>query len=229
MVRRGLAAGRLLRAVALVAGLFPGAAAAEEVLLLTSYEAEVVDPVLAAFAGLRPDITVRHLNKNTNAAVDEILAGNDRRFDLFWASAAEAFEVLGAERRLEAHRGAAWTDFAYSAVGWTWKAPLRDAVPQDWNELLLPAYSGRIAMSHPMRSGTTHSLIETVLQDRGWEPGWAWTLELAGQLNTISARSFGVLEAVEQGFGLPSGFLGSFGIGRRQRQEEAPQEGAPIE
>ena len=38
-----------------------------------------------------------------------------------------------------------------------------------------------------------------------------------------------VLEAVEQGFGLPSGFLGSFGIGRRQRQEEAPQEGAPIE
>lgn len=38
-----------------------------------------------------------------------------------------------------------------------------------------------------------------------------------------------VLEAVEQGFGLPSGFLGSFGIGRRQRQDEAPQQGAPIE
>lgn len=33
-----------------------------------------------------------------------------------------------------------------------------------------------------------------------------------------------VLEAVEQGFGLPSGFLGSFGIGRRQQQDAAPQQ-----
>ncbi len=41
-----------------------------------------------------------------------------------------------------------------------------------------------------------------------------------------------VLEAVEQGFGLPSGFLGSFGLGKRQQQDEAlrdeaPQDGAP--
>ena len=58
-------------------------------------------------------------------------------------------------------------------------------------------------MSHPMRSGTMHSLLETILQQRGWQDGWAWILELAGQLNTISARSFGVLEGVEEGeFGI---------------------------
>src|SRR5690606_10994058 len=43
------------------------------------------------------------------------------------------------------------------------------------------------------------SLIETILQARGWQAGWAWILELTGQLNTISARSFGVLEGVERG------------------------------
>jgi len=65
-------------------------------------------------------------------------------------------------------------------------------------------------MSHPMRSGTMHSLLETILQDRGWQAGWAWILELAGQLNTISARSFGVLEGVEDGdysIGLTIDFL----------------------
>ncbi|WP_417769319.1 AsmA family protein [Stappia sp.] len=35
-----------------------------------------------------------------------------------------------------------------------------------------------------------------------------------------------VLEAVEQGFGLPSGFLGSFGLGKRQQpQQEQPENG----
>src|SRR5690606_12986284 len=54
------------------------------------------------------------------------------------------------------------------------------------------------------------SLIETILQARGWQAGWAWILELAGQLNTISARSFGVLEGVEDGdfvIGLTIDFL----------------------
>ncbi|MBL6431802.1 MAG: hypothetical protein HPM95_14360 [Alphaproteobacteria bacterium] len=31
-----------------------------------------------------------------------------------------------------------------------------------------------------------------------------------------------VLDAVEQGFGLPSGFLGSFGLGQKKQEDQAP-------
>lgn len=181
-----------------------------ELLVLTSYDADVVTPLVTAFSAANPGVSVRVLNKNTNAAVDELLGGNERHFDLFWASAPEAFEVLAQAGRLADVGLGPHTDFAYSAVGWTWRAPFEGTPPQDWNELLDPALAGRIAMSHPMRSGTTHSLIETVLQDRGWDAGWGWLLQLAGQLNTISARSFGVLEGVERGsftLGLTIDFL----------------------
>lgn len=185
-------------------------APAEDLLILTSYDADVVAPMLDGFAQAHPGVTVRVLKKNTNAAVDELMAGNDRRYDLFWASAPEAFEVLHQAGRLVDLGRGTQVDFALSAVGWTWRAPFDGPVPQDWNDLLDPALAGRIAMSHPLRSGTTHSLIETVLQDRGWQAGWAWLLQLAGQLNTISARSYGVLEGVERGdygLGLTIDFL----------------------
>ena len=181
-----------------LAALGHGAAEARpaDLRLLTSYDAEVIEPFVSAFQARHPHIAVRHLNKNTNAAVQELSAGNSRGFDLFWASSPEAFEVLKALGRLRDVGHGLHPDFAYSAVGWAWRSPLGRAVPQDWNDLLDPGHAGRIVMSHPMRSGTTHSLIETILQDRGWEAGWTWLLELAGQLYTIAARSFGVLQGL---------------------------------
>lgn len=173
--------------------------AAQTLNILTSYQDDVVKPMQRAFEERHPGIKVRFLNKNTHAAVDELLAGNPRRFDLFWASAPEAFVLLDhAGRLLDQGRGS-HVDFAYSAAGWAWQSPYDGGVPQEWNDLLDPALAGKIAMSHPMRSGTMHSLIEAILQDRGWEAGWAYLLELAPQLNTISARSFGVLEGVSDG------------------------------
>lgn len=178
--------------------LWPTALRAETLLILTSYEAEVVAPLVEAFEEAHPGITVRHLNKNTHSAVSEIVSGNGRRFDLFWASSAEAFELLRTTDRLKDVGRGDYTDFAYSAVGWAWRSPFSGQPPMEWNDLLDPALSGRIAMSHPMQSGSTHSLIETLLQHRGWDSGWAWLLEFAGQLRTISARSFGVLQGVEE-------------------------------
>lgn len=208
MDRRGALAGLAVTALG-----FRGARAQPaqtELRLLTSYDAEVIAPFVEAFTRQNPSITLRHLNKNTNAAVTELQTGNSRRFDLFWASSPEAFSVLEAADRLDERDFGPHVDFAYSAVGWAWQSHFSGSPPQTWNDLLDPAFAGQVVMSHPMRSGTTHSLIETILQDRGWAAGWAWLLELAGQLGTISARSFGVLEAVVQGdhrIGLTIDFL----------------------
>ena len=193
MQRRNLIASGIAAAAL---GVGVGRAQSSDLRLLTSYDAEVIEPFFAAFQARHPGIGLRHLNKNTNAAVQELVAGNARGFDLFWASAPEAFAVLKGAGRLRDVGHGQHPDFAYSAVGWAWRSPLGRPAPQDWNDLLDPAHAGRVVMSHPMRSGTTHSLIETILQDRGWEAGWAFLLELAGQLYTIAARSFGVLEGL---------------------------------
>lgn len=185
-------------------------ASANELRIITSYQSDMVDPIVQAFALRHPDLSIRLLNKNTHAAVDEVLAGNERHFDIFWASAPEAFVVLDEGERLNDVGHGAFLDFAYSAVGWTWRTSYDGYVPQEWNDLLDPILVQDIAISHPLRSGTTHSLLETILQDRGWQAGWAWILELAGQLNTISARSYGVLEGIENGdfsIGLTIDFL----------------------
>lgn len=179
---------------------------AEELRIITSYPSGMVKPMLEGFAHQHPHISVSVLNKNTHGIVDEVLAGNERRFDLFWASAPEAFVLLDENERL----AGPIVDFAYSSVGWAWRASHDGPVPQEWNDLLDPAFAQSIAMSHPLRSGSMHSLLETILQDRGWQAGWAWVLELAGQLNTISARSFSVLDGVERGdstIGLSIDFL----------------------
>ena len=181
----------------------PVLAGAEELRILTSYQSDVTQPMLTAFQKHYPDIHIRVLNKNTHAAVDEIMAGNERHFDLLWASAPEAFVVLKNAGMLVDLGHGPHADFAWSAVGWTWRSTGKTQpdfpIPQNWNDLLDPALAQSIAMSHPMRSGTMHSLLETILQDRGWHAGWAWVLELTGQLNTISARSFGVMEGVKNG------------------------------
>ena len=184
--------------------------AGQDLRIVTSYPEEMVRPFQDGFEVAHPGIRLRILNKNTHAAVDEMLAGNERGFDLFWASAPEAFVVLDHGGRLRDLGQGPYRDFAYSAVGWAWNSRYEGPVPQDWNDLLDPVFAQRIAMAHPMRSGTMHSLLETILQDRGWQAGWAWILELAGQLGTISARSFGVLEGVQDGdftIGLSIDFL----------------------
>jgi spermidine/putrescine-binding protein len=58
-------------------------------------------------------------------------------------------------------------------------------------------------MSAASRSGTTHLTVETVLQGKGWDEGWALWKEIAGNFKTVTERSFGVPDGVNSGqFGL---------------------------
>jgi ABC-type glycerol-3-phosphate transport system substrate-binding protein len=59
-------------------------------------------------------------------------------------------------------------------------------------------------------------MVETVLQRHGWRKGWEIWLRLAGNLATVTARSFSVPSGVAQGrfaIGLSIDFLGRSGTG----------------
>lgn len=201
-----------LAVAAVGAVLWPGAAPGQELRVLTSMPKSLFEPFARAFEAANPGTSVLVLNKNTNAGVEEIVRGNPRGFDIFWVSAPEAFAVLNAHGAFRKSRegtgeawrpsprgGAAFYPFALSSIGWAQRRASYLPQPVEWDDLLRPVYAGKIAMTRPSRSGTTHMFVERFLQVRGWEGGWAWLLALSGNLTTLTSRSFGVVDGVEKG------------------------------
>jgi phosphoglycerate transport regulatory protein PgtC len=184
--------------------------AASELRILTSMSQAFFEPFIAAFEDQNPDTSVIVLNKNTNASVAEIVRGNPRAFDIFWASSAEAFAVLDARDAFrrdspegqagvsDTNTGAAFYPFAFSSIGWAQRRDSAILPPQQWQDLLQDRYSGQIAMARPSRSGTAHMFVERFLQVRGWEEGWSYLLALTANISTLTSRSFGVVDGVEQ-------------------------------
>lgn len=59
-------------------------------------------------------------------------------------------------------------------------------------------------MSSPSRSDTNHLMVESLLQQKGWVKGWETLLTSAGNLVTISSRSFGVADKIKADSALPA-------------------------
>jgi phosphoglycerate transport regulatory protein PgtC len=73
--------------------------------------------------------------------------------------------------------------------------------PADWDDLTDPRYQGALLMSSPSRSDTNHLMVESLLQQKGWLKGWKRCWQ-AGNLVTISSRSFGVADKIKSGLGV---------------------------
>lgn len=192
----GLALGALL--------LLTPAAFAGTLRILTSLPPDLTDPLIAAFRQRHAGSEVLVLNKNTNSAVEEIALGNQRKFDIFWASSPEAFTVIGRHDGFASSGCAVLPEqghipFALSSIGWTRRKDSTLFMPGDWDDLLLPAYRGKIGIAPPSRSGTSHMMLERFLQVRGWQAGWEFYLRLTENLSTVTSRSFGVIDGVKTG------------------------------
>lgn len=225
-----------LRALAILS-LWCGAAMAMEadnLTVVTSYPPSFFEPFQKAFSAREPDIQLTVVQRNTASAVRFIREKPDVPVDIFWASAADAFEVLKQQGQLRrtAPRPTGAPDtvsgypvndpdgfylgFALSGYGFVYNpaylAENRLPVPRTWSDLTSPIYSGHIGISAPSRSGTTHLIVEAILQTYGWDAGWALLSKLGGNLSTVTARSFGVASGVAQrrfGVGITIDFLGS--------------------
>lgn len=178
-------------------------ALSEPLRILTSMPPALTDPFIQGFRQRHPGAEVLVLNKNTNSGVDEITRGNQRGFDIFWASSPEAFALISQHQGFDAAgcdalpQKAGHASFALSSIGWARRADATLFMPGDWNDLLLPAYRGRIGMALPSRSGTSHMMVERFLQVRGWRQGWDYFLRLSENLSTLTSRSFGVIDGVK--------------------------------
>lgn len=225
MQSRALVAGAVLAAALL--GLPVQAGAMEDKLVIvTSYPPDTTDTVKKAFEAKHPGVQIEMLKKQTVAGIKYLqeTAGNNTS-DMFWASSPDAFEVLKGSSLLQKYEtkvkgipakvGAFpindpdgyYKGFAASGYGIMWNTRYMKAknlpVPATWADLAKPIYHGHVGMSAASRSGTTHLTVETVLQGKGWDEGWALWKEIAGNFKTVTERSFGVPDGVNSGqFGL---------------------------
>jgi len=210
-----------------------GADSEKRLFIITSFPETLFKRFTVAFEEAHPGVRVKVLNKKTSAAISYVQDQIANRPDVFWASAPDAFEVLKESGDLEKFvfdaPGVAdvignypindpegfYTGFAISGYGMMWNTrymarhSLRP--PHEWGDLTAPAYHRHLGITAPSRSGTTHLMVEGILQNHGWKEGWALLMEIGGNLATVTARSFSVVDGVNSGrfgIGLVIDFLG---------------------
>jgi ABC-type Fe3+ transport system substrate-binding protein len=212
-----------------------GAAQAQQVVtVVTSFPKDLTEVYKRAFEQRNPGVRVEVMNRGTSsgvAYVREAAAAN--KPDIFWASAPDAFEVLSKDKLLQKFDGrnpavpakigaypindpeGLYYGQALAGYGLMWNTRYlkanKLAEPREWADLMKPAYHGHVAISSPSRSGTTHLTVETILQGEGWHKGWSQMLQISGNCASITERSFGVPEGVnngQYGIGLVIDFFG---------------------
>lgn len=209
-------------------------AAASLVSVLTSFPADVVAAYKAAYEAAVPGVVLDAVPRNSSELPDYLAslpAGN--RPDVVWASDPGAFAAMAQRGLLQPAPGvrnpgiparigqfqmngpdALYFGQALSGYGLMWhEGHLRRhglRIPTAWQDLAGAAYDEHVAMSSPLRSGTTQLMIETVLQAEGWNAGWALWAFIAGHCPDIAPRSSDVpldVAAGRAGIGLVVDFL----------------------
>jgi iron(III) transport system substrate-binding protein len=97
----------------------------------------------------------------------------------------------------------AWVGVMLSGFGIMWNndklTQLGIDPPKTWDDLLDPKYFGQIAMANPAKSGSTHMIVEIVLQGKGEEAGWNYFKHLNANIGNYPNSSGTVPELVTKG------------------------------
>ncbi len=228
----------------LIASTVPATELHGPLVIVTSFPETLFNSYKDVFEKRYPGVTVFVRSKKTSAALTFIKGRQSEPVDVFWASSPDAFEILKESGDLVALFKPAeneparvgdyplddpdgyYRGFAISGYGIVWNSNYLEKfglpVPRQWDDLKKQVYSQHIGISAPSRSGTTHLIVETILQEKGWQDGWALLLEIGGNLATITARSFGVPDGVKAGrFGMGP-VIDFFGL-------SAKMTGAPVD
>lgn len=212
---------RLACVVCLVLSLLSACVAAESVVVASSFPKEVLVAYKKAFDERYPQYRVEFVSF-PGTRILSYLADHPpgSRPDVFWSSSPDSFRSLlrhdllqpiGKPGAAPARIGGLLIDDAQgyykgqalSGSGVMWNTRYLTAralaAPATWSDLVRPEYFGHVVMSSASRSGTTHLIVESILQGAGWDQGWSLILRIAGNCATIADRSFDVPNSVTSG------------------------------
>ena len=194
----------------------------QTLLVVTPYPQFISQTYRSRFKIYYPDIELEVVKKGTSKAIKYLLKNREENIvDVFWASSPESFRKLQAERMLQAHKANTrgipkvisgvqisdsnneYTGYALSGYGFMWNTRYLKIknlpVPKNWEDLVDSKYFNHICMSTPNNSGTTHVIIENILQTRGWTAGWELIKHITGNTKVLTKRSVHVPQKVQKG------------------------------
>lgn len=184
------------------------AAAAEKVVVLTSYPQEVISQFEAAFEQAYPQYRLEILWRQARDTMNYLQQPHSP-VDVYWTPAQRNFAVLakeGALRKLDidltglpkkiggfqisdpdsyyvAHETAGYGMAYHPAELQRLGLP----VPTDWKSLTDPAFDGHVVMPIPSKVGYAPMLVDTLLQGYGWERGWDVLTQVAANASLADA------------------------------------------
>ncbi|SEH40336.1 ABC transporter substrate-binding protein [Magnetospirillum fulvum] len=178
-----------------------GPVRAETLRVITSYPPDMMELYEKAFAQVRPDIKIEFLPGHGAEALEALRAPDQSGIDVWWAPAANAFPALAREGGLRplgslgdgietsvwgmriADPAGTYLPFEIAGYGFAvrpdYLARHRLPKPTDWSDLVKPVYAGHIVMPVPSSVGYAPAMIEILLQNQGWDKGWAAWTEIA--------------------------------------------------
>lgn len=205
-------------------------------ILLTTFTEASIAPITNKFQQLYPDSTIKVLHRRADSGV-RLLSKNDHDIDLVIGSSPALFLPLIKKGTLKPlpmainqtqlpltnlkKQSDDIAIFGYSAYGIMWNNDYLTrhnlTQPKNFQSLIDPQYFRHLIMSTPARSSTTHLMVENILQQYGWKNGWKMLLQIGGNLASISARSFGVSDAISRGLVGIGPVIDSFAFENKQR------------
>lgn len=193
-----------------------------QLVIVTTYPSTMTNLYRREFEKLHSDVDIVFKKMKTGSAIDHIESSQDSNsVDLMWASSTVAFEVLKSKSLLQAYRpqvqgipsliaglplhdkegyysGFALSGFGFMHNNYYLKAKGLES-PKSWEELTNTQYKNHLGISSPSRSGTTHIMIESILQAYGWEEGWDLIRHFSSNMNLITKKSGDVPKQVKSG------------------------------
>lgn len=203
----------------LLCGGFSAGAVAASLTVLTSFSETPVKAMVAGFTEANPGVRVEVIYRRTLPALRLLTQADGAPVDIVLSSSPTFFHSLDkagllTELPIES-RAPAWLSphtmgledkvavVGYSGIGIMYNRryleKYRLPVPTSWQSLTDPVFMGHVMMSSPSQSGTTHMMVESILQQYGWQRGWAMLMQIGGNLSAITARSFGVSDGISRG------------------------------
>ena len=235
---------------ALAAFFLPMTAAADDLVVYTAAAEADIAKIESAFRATHPDATIRWVrDSSTRIATRLIAEAADPKADVVWALPATRLEAL-AERNLllpyappdrerldaglsDPSQPPRWLGLRAWMAGLcfnpTVAAKLQIPRPASWQDLLKPAYAGRILMPHPDATATGYMIVANWIRQLGEAEAWTFMDALHRNVAAYTGSGTRPCSMAAQGEEYPVGVSYAFLAARMQAKEEPVEAILPLD
>ncbi|GAD28858.1 ABC transporter substrate-binding protein [Photobacterium leiognathi] len=189
------------------------AQATPNLVILTTFSEEGLSPIIDRFKEEHPQSNIKVIQRREASGL-RFLDDQKKNIDIIISSSPTFFQpLINSQQLLPFGKAKARKEqqqlsediiaFGHTGFGLLWNQRYLTnnnlPTPKTWLDLAKPDFFRHISISSPYRSNTTHLMIESILQEYGWENGWRLLYQMGGNLASVETNAFALSEAISRG------------------------------